>query len=100
MIWKHELNVDDANTAQTFKKEILDIDPEIVVQVTKNKSQWLVKSSVEGIRGGMNKLVIATRALKKLYDKYGDKIAYHNESVGKKTVLRKLVEQVIKGYKQ
>lgn len=92
MIWKYELNVDDQQTAKKFKEEIVAISRDIVVNVSKNKSQYMVKSSLQNVAGLDNKVNV-DRQLKTLYDKYGDKITYNdqkNESYSLVKILNKI----------
>lgn len=93
MIWKYQVNVDDSETAKRFKSEILKIDKNITVSVTKNKSQFLVKSSIETVNGGLDTKVVIDRQLKSLYDKYRNKIVENKFSI--KEIIRKVVKESI-----
>lgn len=100
MIWKEKLYVDDAQTAKSFKKDILKISPEIVVSVTKSENQYLVQSSVERVGGGLDEKIRVTKELSNLYKKYNDdkfgddfKVVEGNKS---KSTLRTLVEKIVK----
>ena len=73
MIWKYELSFDDKATASKFKKELMDIDPNLITHTSApNKVEQIkVKVSLEKISNlRFDDKVAVDRKVKQVYDKY------------------------------
>jgi len=94
MIWKYELNVDDAQTAKDFKKEIKAIDSLILVDIKRkdrSTGQYTVRISTSSISNfDLQYKADIQRDIKKIYEKYANKIKTEN-----RTSLRGMIRDII-----
>ena len=97
MTYKYELEMDSTQTASTMKKELSNIDSNLVTKLVKNNKAGgqtvTIKTSLENIQSFEDRIAV-DRKVKSVYDKYKNKIMNFDES------LQEIVRRVIREHKK